>query len=92
MTNQQTQWIRLEERCGISAVTALRDEIVKILEGSGECVIACDQVRVIDAATLQLLVCARQSAERATRSLRFESPSEEFLQAADYLGLRAQFC
>ncbi|MGD9601899.1 MAG: STAS domain-containing protein [Gammaproteobacteria bacterium] len=91
MTNPTTSPLVLDERCGISAVASLRDEIQRRLEASAECIIACDGVRAIDAATLQLLVVARRSAEKTDRMVRFERPSEEFLQAADYLGLRAQF-
>lgn len=91
MSNSTTGPLVLDERCGIATVAGLRDEILRRLEASAECTIACDGVRAIDAATLQLLVVARQSAENTNRVVRFERPSEEFLQAAEYLGLRSQF-
>lgn len=83
--------IVLPERCGISGVVALRDRLLSSLESGTECTVGCGDVRVIDAAALQLLVAARQTAKQRGIPMRFAAPSEEFLNAATLVGLHAQF-
>lgn len=83
--------ITLPERCGISGVAALRDRLLTALESASECAVVCSDVRIIDAATLQVLVAGRRAASRLGCSMRFEAPSEEFIKAAALVGLHAQF-
>ncbi len=73
--------IVLDERCGISTVATSRDQISESLERSGECAIACAAVRVIDTATLQLLVTAKRTSDKTARRQISEAPSSG-LQAA----------
>jgi anti-anti-sigma regulatory factor len=81
--------IVLEERCNIAGVEALRERLLRAMEASGECTIVCSNVRVVDAATLQLLVSAQLTAANRGITLRCEAPSEELRNAARLVGLHA---
>lgn len=74
---------------GVAALYAALSERIQAASGASV-VVDCGEVRTIDAASLQCLLMARRSADKAGCELQLRPTSEDFERYLDYVGLRAQ--
>ena len=83
----RTGTIVLDEELHIQDVGVLYERLLSLLETYHTIEIDAASVRVVDTATLQLLVVLKQEAIKLGKEIVFDFPSECFIEAAQLLGL-----
>ncbi|MGR9114523.1 MAG: STAS domain-containing protein [Gammaproteobacteria bacterium] len=79
----------LDEVLNIQSVGRLYERLLKLFEVNNKIEIDVSEVKVIDTATLQLLIVLKQESVKLGKEIVFDFPSERFVEAAQLLGLDA---
>lgn len=90
-TEKDMNEITLQDSEKLERVAELKEELLQVLEESGDITVNASAVKVIDAAALQLLVMLFQKAVKQGQNITIVEPSEGFNEAADLLGLSDLF-
>ncbi len=77
----------LDEVMDISVAGQWRENLLKILQSERSIVLDASRVVRIDTAGLQVLTAFVKDAAASNKSMRWQSPTEGFCQAAALLGL-----
>lgn len=80
--------VNLAGKTDISTAEQLKDELEEALQQSDAIILVAEEVERADGAALQLLTAFVRKIEDAHRELTWESPSEQFIAAANILGLK----
>lgn len=79
-------WLRGE--CDLDAASQLRDTLLgAISTGTSDVVVDASQVTFVDAATIGVLIAARNALRSQSRHLTLRAPSERVLRVLDLCGL-----
>lgn len=81
--------IVLDGVLSIQNVGALYESLRELFEANNKIEIDVACVKVVDTATLQLLIAFKQEAVKLGKEIVFDFPSESFIEAARLLGLDA---
>ncbi len=79
--------ITLDATLNIQNVSKLYEQIRVLLDGQERIEIDASSVSSVDTATLQLLVVLKQTAIKLHKEVIIDFPSDNFIEAADLLGL-----
>ncbi len=79
--------ITLDATLNIQNVSKLYEQVRVLLDGQERIEIDASSVSSVDTATLQLLVVLKQTAIKLHKEVIIDFPSDNFIEAADLLGL-----
>ncbi len=85
--NQDDSKLILEARNNIQNVTELYSHLKVLLDNNNIIEIDASAVKIIDTSTLQLLIILKQTAIKLHKEVVIDFPSDQFIEAAELLGL-----